>query len=219
VLLIDESADEKAGAKSAGAGRQYNGRLGKVEMSQVAVLLSYVNLRVAQGFWSWIDGALFLPEAWFGASHETLRQRLGVPQEVSFKTKVELAWELIEGALAADLPFDLVGFDCLYGRESVSCAPRCARLASSTWRKCRPIPKSTWISLSWVCRHASPSVAASPRPFRSWPGRRCAWTVCASNSPGTPFRSGPPIGECCVIRLPCAGSGRCMQARRWRSGW
>lgn len=43
VLLIDESADEKAGAKSAGAGRQYNGRLGKVEMSQVAVLLSYLN--------------------------------------------------------------------------------------------------------------------------------------------------------------------------------
>jgi SRSO17 transposase len=54
VLLVDESAEEKASAKSAGAGRQYNGRLGKVEMSQVGVLLSYVNLKVAQGFWSWI---------------------------------------------------------------------------------------------------------------------------------------------------------------------
>jgi SRSO17 transposase len=117
VLLIDESADEKAGDKSAGAGRQYNGRLGKVEMSQVAVLLSYLNLKVAQGFWSWIDGALFLPKGWFEDSHQKLRQRLGVPQEVSFKTKVELAWELIERALAADLPFDLVGFDCLYGRS------------------------------------------------------------------------------------------------------
>jgi hypothetical protein len=47
-------SEEKASAKSAGAGRQYNGRLGKVEMSQVGVLLSYVNLKVAQGFWSWI---------------------------------------------------------------------------------------------------------------------------------------------------------------------
>ena len=122
VLLIDESADEKAGDTSAGAGRQYNGRLGKVEMSQVAVLLSYVNLKVAQGFWSWIDGALFLPEVWFGDSHEKLRQRLGVPQEMSFKTKVELAWALIERVLAADLPFDLVGFDCLYGRSSELCA-------------------------------------------------------------------------------------------------
>jgi SRSO17 transposase len=47
-----------------------------------------------------------------------LRQRLGVPPEVSFKTTVELAWELIERALAAGLPFELVGFDCLYGRSS-----------------------------------------------------------------------------------------------------
>ncbi|MGC1954250.1 MAG: transposase [Gammaproteobacteria bacterium] len=86
-------------------------------MSQVAVLLSYVNLKVAQGFWSWIDGALFLPQVWFGDNHEKLRQRLGVPQAGGFKTKVELAWELIERALAADLPFDRVGFDCLYGRS------------------------------------------------------------------------------------------------------
>jgi SRSO17 transposase len=117
VLLIDESANEKAGAQSAGAGRQYNGRLGKVEMSQVAVLLSYLNLKVAQGFWSWIDGALFLPEGWFGDRHQKLRRRLGVPPERGFQTKVELAWELIARALAADLAFELVGFDCLYGRS------------------------------------------------------------------------------------------------------
>ena len=40
VLLVDESADEKAGDNSAGAGKQYNGRLGKIETSQVGVLLS-----------------------------------------------------------------------------------------------------------------------------------------------------------------------------------
>ena len=34
VVLVDESADEKAGDKSAGAGKQYNGRMGKVETSQ-----------------------------------------------------------------------------------------------------------------------------------------------------------------------------------------
>jgi hypothetical protein len=37
VLLLDESADEKAGPNSAGAGRQHSGRLGKVEMSRVGV--------------------------------------------------------------------------------------------------------------------------------------------------------------------------------------
>ena len=40
VLILDESADEKAGEQSAGAGRQYNGRLGKVEVSQVGTFLA-----------------------------------------------------------------------------------------------------------------------------------------------------------------------------------
>jgi SRSO17 transposase len=52
VLLVDESADEKASGKSAGAAKQHNGRMGEVETSQVGVLLSYVNLKVAQGFWT-----------------------------------------------------------------------------------------------------------------------------------------------------------------------
>ena len=54
VLLVDESADEKARGKSAGAAKQHNGRMGKVETSQVGVLLSYVNLKVEQGFWTWL---------------------------------------------------------------------------------------------------------------------------------------------------------------------
>jgi len=43
VLILDESADAKAGEKSAGSGRQYNGRLGKVDMSQVGTFLAYAN--------------------------------------------------------------------------------------------------------------------------------------------------------------------------------
>src|SRR3972149_6424689 len=42
VLILDETADEKAVEKSAGAGRQYNGRIGKVDLSQVGVFLAYV---------------------------------------------------------------------------------------------------------------------------------------------------------------------------------
>jgi SRSO17 transposase len=114
VLLVDESAEEKARAKSAGAGRQYNGCLGKVEMSPV-VLLSYVNLKVAQGLWSWIEGRLLLPEARFKADQKALRKRLGVPKDLHFKTQVELAWEMIEAALIQAIPFEIVGFDSLYG--------------------------------------------------------------------------------------------------------
>ena len=57
MLILDESADEKAGDKSAGAGRQHNGRLGKVEMSQVGTFLAFANGVV----WTWVDGELFLP--------------------------------------------------------------------------------------------------------------------------------------------------------------
>jgi SRSO17 transposase len=113
VLRVDESADERAGAKSAGVGRQYNGRLGKVEMSPAAVLLSDLNLKVAPGVWTWIDGALFLPEGGCRDTHEKVRQRLGGPREIRFKTQVKRAWELIERALVTDLPFERVGFDCL----------------------------------------------------------------------------------------------------------
>jgi SRSO17 transposase len=91
--------------------------LGKVEMSQVGVRLSYVNLKVAQGFWSWIEGRLFLPEAWFGTGRKTLGKRLGIPKGLGFKPKVELAWEMIEAAITPGVPFEIVGLDTLYGRS------------------------------------------------------------------------------------------------------
>ena len=117
VVLVDESADEKASDASAGAAKQYNGRLGKVETSQVGVLLSYVNLTVGSGFWTWITGKLFLPEAWFAAGYQTRRKRLGIPESLRFKTKVELAWDGIQEVIASGLPFESVGFDSLYGRS------------------------------------------------------------------------------------------------------
>jgi SRSO17 transposase len=117
VVLVDESADAKASDASAGAVKQYNGRLGKVETSQVGVLLSYVNLTVAAGCWTWISGKLFLPEAWFEAGYRKRRKRLGIPESLGFKTKVELAWDGIEEVIARGLPFEIVGLDSLYGRS------------------------------------------------------------------------------------------------------
>jgi SRSO17 transposase len=61
VLILDESANAKEGNKSAGAARQYDGRRGKVDMSQVGTLLAYTNGSV----WCWVDGELYLPEHWF----------------------------------------------------------------------------------------------------------------------------------------------------------
>lgn len=113
VLLLDESADEKAGPDSAGAGRQHNGRLGKVEMSQVGVFLAFYKDVV----WTWVDGELFLPKHWFTAAMAKARERTGVPKDRQFATKVELGWRMIQRVKANDLPFEAVACDDLYGRS------------------------------------------------------------------------------------------------------
>lgn len=113
VLLLDESADEKAGPDSAGARRQHNGRLGKVEMSQVGVFLAFYKDVV----WTWVDGELYLPQAWFTPDMAKARTRAGVPEDRPFATKVELGWRMIQRVKANGLPFEAVACDDLYGRS------------------------------------------------------------------------------------------------------
>ena len=116
VLLLDESADE-SGEKKAGGGRQYNGRLGKVDMSQVGVLLAYVNLtHPDRPVWTWVDGELFLQEFWFTPEMADLCQQLGIPPEQEFETKIEKGWKMIQRVQAQGLPFEALACDDLYGR-------------------------------------------------------------------------------------------------------
>jgi len=113
MLLIDESADEKSGQHSAGAGRQHNGRLGKIEMSQVGVFATIATPTVS----SWIDGELFLPEEWFKPTAAKRRAKADIPAERTFQTKPELAWQLIQRAQVNGVPFEAVAMDTLYGRS------------------------------------------------------------------------------------------------------
>lgn len=117
VAVIDESAVEKAGAVTVGSGRQHNGRLGKIEQSQVAVFLALATPQVNL----WVDGELFVPAAWFEPAQAERRQRVGWPKERSFQTKPELAWSLIQRAQANGLPFVAVDMDDLYGRNQTLC--------------------------------------------------------------------------------------------------
>jgi SRSO17 transposase len=119
LLILDESADEKSGIESAGALRQYNGRMGKVDESQVSVVLGYANWK--QGPWpTWaiVDSELFLPQQWFTPDFAAVRQKVGVPEKRQHQTKPELGLVMIRRAKARHLPFEALACDDLYGRDS-----------------------------------------------------------------------------------------------------
>jgi SRSO17 transposase len=114
MLVVDESADEKAGQYSVGAARQYNGRQGKVDTCQVGVFLSLVKGQ----FSTWVDGELFLPERWFSDDYADQRQRTGIPADRCFMTKPELGWQMIQRVRANGMSFEAVACDGLYGRST-----------------------------------------------------------------------------------------------------
>src|ERR671916_3535831 len=108
VLIVDETGFVKKGTKSAGVARQYSGTAGRVENSQVGVFAAYASPR-GRGL---IDRELYIPKDWF-----TDRQRCrtaGIPDEVEFATKPDLARGMIARALAAELPFKWVTADEAY---------------------------------------------------------------------------------------------------------
>lgn len=113
ILLADESAEEKAGEHSAGASRQHNGRLGKVEMSQVGVFLSLAK----EGYRTWVDGELFLPKKWFTPGYAKHRKRVGLPQERAFQTKLELMLVMVKRVQSNGVAFEALDCDTLYGRS------------------------------------------------------------------------------------------------------
>lgn len=139
VAVIDESAEVKAGETSVGAGRQHNGRLGKIELSQVGVFLALVTPQVNL----WVDGELFVPQAWFEPEQADQRRRVGLPPERAFQTKPELAWQLIHRAQTNHLPFVAVAMDDLYGRNQ----QLCRRLAEAGIEYYGDIPANTVVYL------------------------------------------------------------------------
>lgn len=108
-INVDETGFPKKGTKSVGVKRQYSGTLGRIDNCQVGVLANYCS---TQGH-TLIDRRLFLPEEW--AADSPRREEAGVPEGVIFRTKPELALEMVQSAARAGLPFQWVGGDCVYG--------------------------------------------------------------------------------------------------------
>src|SRR5215204_1322307 len=111
VLLLDETAFVKKGAKSCGVGTQYAGAVGGTANAQVGVFLAYAS-RTGTAF---VDRALYLPRAW--AHDPARRAEAGVPEKVRFATKLTLAQRLLARAFAAGVPARWVAGDAAYGRS------------------------------------------------------------------------------------------------------
>jgi SRSO17 transposase len=96
VLVADEAGFLKKGEKSVGVARQYTGTAGDTVDCQVGVFVAYASNKGA----AFIDRALYLPEEW--ANDPKRRAQAGVPEEVAFANKIELAKRALSAEAAVE---------------------------------------------------------------------------------------------------------------------
>jgi SRSO17 transposase len=109
VLVLLETGFPKKGPKSAGVARQPNPTTGRDEDCQVGLFLAYATPRG----WAFIDRTLYLPEEW--AEDRERRREAGVPEEVTFATKGELARAVLQRAFEVGVPAAWVTASKVYG--------------------------------------------------------------------------------------------------------
>ena len=115
-FLIDESGFAKQGKMSVGVSRQWLGRLGKVDNGQVAVFGALANGQYVAP----VDVRLYLPEEWVNGPKRC--ERACVPEnERKFRTKIELALEMVLHAKETGLRYGWVGADAGYGKGPGFC--------------------------------------------------------------------------------------------------
>ena len=112
VLIVDETGFLKKGTKSVGVQRQYSGTAGKRENCQIGVFLAYASTTGR----TFLDRALYLPSVW--ADDAERRREAGVPEDVTFATKPQLARQMLERAREAGVPARWVTADEGYGDDS-----------------------------------------------------------------------------------------------------
>src|SRR5450755_4812207 len=110
--IVDDTGFPKKGSHSVGVTRQYCGQLGKQENCRVAVSLSLATEEAS------IPAAyrLYLPEVW--ANDKERRKEAGVPREISFQTKPDIALGQIRSLVNEDVPRGVVLADAAYGDDS-----------------------------------------------------------------------------------------------------
>jgi SRSO17 transposase len=146
--IIDDTSFPKQGRHSVGVARQYCGELGKEDNCQVAVSLSLANGHASLP----VAYRLYLPQEW--TTDRARLRKAGVPEDIGFKTKHEIALEQLRWACTAGLPRGVALLDAGFGNNSKLRAditalelPYVAGILSNTtvWAPgTGPLPAKTW---------------------------------------------------------------------------
>src|SRR5918994_1511879 len=111
VLIVDETGFIKKGTRSAGVARQYTGTTGKIDNCQIGVFCAYATPAGR----ALIDRELYLPKAW--TDDRDRARAAGIPDEVGFATKPDLARRMLARALDAGVPAGWLTADEVYGQD------------------------------------------------------------------------------------------------------
>jgi SRSO17 transposase len=187
--IIDDTSFPKKGRHSVGVTRQYCGQRGKQDNCQIAVTLSVANAHASLP----VAYRLYLPEVW--ATDPERRAKAGVPDEVVFQTKPEIALDHIRSALAAGVAHGVVLADAGYG---VDTAFRTA-LTELGLAYTVGIPSSTSL---WP-------PGSAPLPPKSWSGR---------GRPPTRVRRNPDHRPLSALALAKQLPAQAWQDVTWREG-
>jgi hypothetical protein len=115
MLTVDSSEIPKKGKQSVGVARQYCGNLGKTENCQSGVFVGYTS-RIGYGL---ADSQLYVPQEWFTDAYAERRKKCGIPQELEFQSKIQIALQLLEKQIRQGLmPSRWIGCDSFFGSDS-----------------------------------------------------------------------------------------------------
>jgi len=110
--VVDDTGFPKKGHESVGVARQYCGQVGKQDNCRVAVSVSVTTEKASMP----VAFRLYLPETW--TEDRNRRKKTGVPDEIQFQTKTEIALEQIQGARERGIPQGVVLADAGYGVDT-----------------------------------------------------------------------------------------------------
>jgi SRSO17 transposase len=111
ILVVDETGFLKKGRKSVGVARQYSGTAGRVENCQIGVFVTYASPKGR----TFLDRELYLHKEW--TQDPDRCREAGVPDDVEFATKPQLARRMLERVLDAGVPAAWVTGDEVYGGD------------------------------------------------------------------------------------------------------